>query len=283
MKNRTSLLISCLLLLLITTSCDEDLKIFDANGGQTLVAFASRTANFPIVIDTQEELTITVNSTTVSDVARTFNFSVVQDETTLANTNFSFSSNTVTIPAGSFTGTINLTGIDDDNLDTDSKTLVLQMDEGSGFVVGPKLTISVFQVCPVPSDFFTGTYAIQQLSGMAPFGIGAGFNNQTVNITATGLFRNFDFIYGVGSFNSAYVMQLEMVCNTIRVTGSKAPNTGTLGCGDGSIGQSTDATPGTYDVFAGDDQILVRLRDFDPHSGCGAANQYTAELLFVKQ
>lgn len=270
-------------MLLITTGCDEDLTVFDVNGGQTLVAFASRTVNFPVVIDTQDELTLTVNVTTVSDVDRSFGFAIVEEQSSLGTSNYSFASNSVTIPAGSFTGAINLIGIDDENLDTDSKTLVLRMNEGSDFVTGPDLTINVFQVCPVPSDFFTGSYAIQQLSGSAPFGIGAGFNNQIVNISASGLFRNFEFIYGVGSFNSAYTMELELVCNTIRVNGFKTPNTGTLGCGSGSIGQSTAATPGSYDVFAGDDQILVRLRDFDPDSGCGPANQYTAELLFVKQ
>lgn len=283
MKTKLSKLSFCFSLLLLITACDEDLKIFDPNNGQTLVAFSARSVNFPVVIDMQEELAVTVNVTTVSDVDRVFNFSVVQEDTTIDSGNFALASNSVTIPAGEFTGTFNITGIDDENLDTDSKKLVLELTEGSDFVTGPKVDVNIFQVCPVPSDFFTGTYAIQQLSGSGPFGIGAGFNNQTVEITALGLFRNFTFIYGVGSFDSDYTMQLEMVCNTIRVNGFKTPNTGTLGCGTGSIGQSTATTPGTYDVFEGDDQILVRLRDFDPDSGCGAAAQYTAELLFVKQ
>ena len=56
---------------------------------------------------------------------------------------------------------------------------------------------------------------------------------------------------------------------------------GTLGCGDGSIGQSTPETPSTYNLA--DDSVLeISFEDFNPDAGCGTGS-YPVTLRYTKQ
>jgi len=157
-------------------------------------------------------------------------------------------------------------------------------DDNSGTITGSYFSSPFLYtptvICPVPEDFFTGTYEIIQQSGSAPFGIGDGFS-QVVEITANGTNRQIPFLYDPGGFGSAYTMSIDLVCgNFSAITGTI--DSGSLGCDGSSIGQTGSTTAiTTYDVDAGDAEFLVTIEDFNPDGGCGGV--YEAVLLFRKQ
>ena len=122
-------------------------------------------------------------------------------------------------------------------------------------------------VCAVDASFFTGDYSITQLSGDSPFGIGDGFTQPTVTVSAVGdTAREIPFTYDPGGFNVAYTFRFDLVCGEI-LNFAGTINSGSLGCGDGSIGQTgTINTP--YDQSAGDASFTFTFNDFDPSGGC---------------
>ncbi len=125
-------------------------------------------------------------------------------------------------------------------------------------------------VCAVDPEFFTGEYSITQLSGSAPFGIGDAFTQPSVTVVANGdTNRTFEFSYDPGGFDSGYTLSFDLVCGEI-LNFSGSINSGSLGCGDGSIGQTGSATViTTYDQSAGDASFTFTFNDFEPSGGCG--------------
>lgn len=135
-------------------------------------------------------------------------------------------------------------------------------------------------ICPVPDDFFTGTYDIIQQSGSAPFGIGDGFSQNGVVVSANGTNRQIPFQYDPGGFDVAYTFSIDLVCGEFQMI-SGSINAGGLGCGDGSIGQTGVAPVVMYDPNGSDAEFTVTIEDFNPDGGCGGT--YEAVLLFRKQ
>lgn len=139
-------------------------------------------------------------------------------------------------------------------------------------------------VCPVPEEWFVGSYLMERTSTeedpfFPDFGQAFSEDGQIVNISANGTQRVFEFSYFPNSFDFGQVMTFTFVCGNIQVLGTSAA--GTLGCGDGSIGQATANPPSTYDLSS-DDVVIVNLLDFEPDAGCDTGN-YPVTLRFTKQ
>ena len=257
--------------MLILVSCDDDQRvIYDTENGQTLVAFNVPSVNLPIVIDDVGSVDVQINVTTASPQDRSFPVEVVTSSTTAPTGSYSVPS-TVTIPANQFTGTLRINGIDE-NVETTPTVLIVKIGEGSEHIASTRtLRVSVFQVCPIPDTFLIGTYLLEQISGISPFGITA-FGTQVVQVTSKGpTTRTFNYAYDPGGFESPYFMDLELVCNEFSISGTIQPGNGTLGCGSGSIGQSTGDVASTYDV-SDDSIITLNVADFSPDAGCGTGS-----------
>lgn len=261
---KINIYILSLVVLLFSTSCEEDLLIFDNVNGQTLVTFDVTNTNLPIVIDDVGSVDVTVNVTTVSSVDRTYTLTVDTDNSTAAAETYSVPSS-VTIAAGDYNGTFTITGTDI-NVETDPETLLINLspEDGSAITEGT-LTVSVFQICPVTAAF-TGTYEIEVLSA-GVFGAGTfGGTGETVEISvgSAELERTFSAAY----FQDARFVRdftFTLVCNEVIV-----PYTDMLvGCGGNdvnlSIGPAT--TPGTYDPDD-DSSFIINLTD-NVDSDCG--------------
>ena len=134
-------------------------------------------------------------------------------------------------------------------------------------------------ICPVDESFFTGEYSITQLTGSAPFGIGDGFTQPSVTVTANGATnRTFGFTYDPGGFDIAYTMSIDLICGAFaNISGTI--NSGSLGCDGTSIGStgSTTATT-TYSAAGGDDQFIITINDFQPDGGCGGTYEAVLQL-----
>lgn len=260
-------------------ACDSDSLrvVYDTENGQTFVSFNSPSANLPIIIDETGSVDIQVNVSTSSDTERSFQVEVVPESTTAPNGSYSFNSNVV-IPAGQFIGTLTINGVDE-NVETTPTVLTLRISEGNDFVASSRtIRVSVFQVCPIPDEYFVGTYLMEQISGTSPFGITA-FGTQVVEVTRKGpTTRTFNYSYDPEGFASPYFMDLDLVCNEFSISGTIQPGNGTLGCGSGSIGQSTGDVVSTYDV-SDDSVIILNVADFSPDAGCNTgARQLVVRL-----
>lgn len=173
MKNKFIKTMALLFVVVTFSSCDNEQIFFEGNGNASL-AFASTTYNLSIP---QENLNlqIPVDVTISSEMARTFNVSVVQDVTTGEAAEYSVG--TITIPAGEFNGFLsvdfnfaNITGADGD-----TKNLVLDIVSNEEvFAYRERVTITYFReiICndlelEIISDIYAGetTFDIKDSNG----------------------------------------------------------------------------------------------------------------------
>jgi len=192
-----------------------------------------------------------------------------------------------------FNTALDLTGDDYTGGDRFNIRLELVMTDGRIFtstnannvVTGGPFFRSPFQyninvTCFIPEDYFVGDYLMERISDQeSPFGDSFTEEGQVVTITRNGADRNFEFVYFPGAFDFGQVMTLSLICNEIFVSGGAA--SGTLGCGGGSIGQSTPEVPSAYDI-ENDTEIIIEILDFEPDGGCGTGG-YPVTLRFTKQ
>lgn len=137
-------------------------------------------------------------------------------------------------------------------------------------------------VCPVPDEYLIGDYLMERISTTEdPFfpSFGQAIADQPVTITGSGAARSFVFSYFPTGFDFPQVMNLTLSCNNFLVMGTA--ESGTLGCGDGSIGQSTPEVPSQYDL-SDDSVVEIDFLDFEPDAGCGTGN-YPVTILLTRQ
>lgn len=182
--------------------------------------------------------------------------------------------------------------------DTFSIRLVLNLTDGRSFtstdvngnIAGGSFFLSPFAytatvTCPVPEAFLVGDFLMERTSaGEDPFfpNYGPAIATQLVSISGTGATRTFNFSFFPESFDFGQVMTLQLVCGDILVSGTA--EAGTLGCGDGSIGQSNgDIPPSDYLMNGGDDSVVeVAFEDFNPDAGCGTGS-YPVTITLTRQ
>ncbi len=285
MKKMKKVIYVCLIALIsFSCSVNEDNVLFDPVNGQTLVNFATATADLPILLNGTGSVDIQVEVTTISTEDRVFNVNIDEDQTTADPANYTLGQ--AIVPANSFLGTLTIQGVDV-TVEVAAETLVLEFVEENGIVTDTPIIVSVFQVCPVRSDFFTGTYLMEQLSGVGPFAtLQTVFDVQTVEITVDPndeLVRVFDYQYSPSTFASDFQLQISLVCDTFQVNGDI--QTGSLSCdGATQIGQTTGTVPSFYSVPDGDDMFEITITDFAEgrDGGCGV-DPYDALVRFTKQ
>jgi|AntRauTorckE5430_2_1112549.scaffolds.fasta_scaffold03409_2 hypothetical protein len=189
--------------------------------------------------------------------------------------------------------TLGITGDDYTGGDRFNVRLELVMTDGRIFtstnannvVTGGPFFRSPFQydvnvTCFIPDDYLVGEYLMERISDQeSPFGDSITQEGEVVTITKNGADRSFEFVYFPGAFDFGQIMTLSLICNEIFISSSAVG--GTLGCGDGSIGQSTPDIPSTYDI-ENDTELIVEILDFEPDAGCGTGS-YPVTLRFTKQ
>lgn len=156
MKKHLLLFVATLGLL---TSCEEDLVVYDVENGQTLAQFSANSATVPTP-EEGAETSVTVLVTTVSDQDRQINVSVNQEASTASADQYSVSA--LTIPAGSYEGTVNISANFDALPEQGSTFLVLDLDGvGSGEALTEKdsFTVEFFRKCPIVPAELVGSWS----------------------------------------------------------------------------------------------------------------------------
>ena len=162
MKKYILLICSAIVVLSMTTCTDEGME-FDDYGGKGL-AFTHFTRS-SITISTELEaveehtVTITVSSTVKSDAARTYTLNVDPSSTAVAGTHYNLSSNTVTIPAGQYAGSVTLEVVID-NLLKQVLTATFTVDHDDFINYGRRLTVSMsrYDLCEFETSMLVGKF-----------------------------------------------------------------------------------------------------------------------------
>lgn len=115
--------------------------------------FSENSDSFDVEAGGQATKEYTIYTANVSDTERAITISVVADETDADPASYIVPT-TLTIPAGSNTGTFSVT-IKDINIGNTGKTLVIMLEQTENLFTGDNLTINVTRVCPWDEVFLT--------------------------------------------------------------------------------------------------------------------------------
>ncbi|WP_040247851.1 hypothetical protein [Psychroserpens mesophilus] len=162
---KSILLLTAVVLSLFMFSCDEENENIHIYDSGTVTYFTNTAGNFFVTAD-NPTTTIEVVSSSTSSAARTFTVSIDTDATTaVQGVEYVLDSNTVTIPAGSYFGTVEIGGLFDGALEEGS-TLVLNLSGGSTAGFDTQYTLNIFKLCE--SDL-AGMYEVTTTYGFHDF------------------------------------------------------------------------------------------------------------------
>lgn len=218
--------------------------------GETFVNFSSPSVDFPVEIGTTgfgQTLELEFQSTTLSSSDRTFGLAVVMDESDADPNNYRVPA-TFTIPANSFGGTLTIEG-QDSSLEITPESFVLEVSDESGNInPNSRVTVNIFEVCPIPATYMIGDYAI---GDQTPVFGGANFDPGTVTIAvgSTPTARTFDTTF----FGNPITVNLNLVCDELIFTNTF--DTGFTSAGAPIILRPASMNDSTYNVI--DDSIFI--------------------------
>jgi len=282
MKNLIKLL-TISLSLLVFMSCEEEFERTTFDGDGTFLSFVeSNPSSVPVNVGESVTAVISISTSTLSDAARTFALVLDTDATTANASNFTLPAS-VTIPAGSYFGEFDLVVTDDDNLGSVSKNVVFSLGGVDNVSMDSNLvSISIFEVCPVPETFFTGMYLIEEIT---PLVDGPALSSGSVvevllnEEDSSGLGRVFQTEYFPDYCSGTFApFVVNLVCNELlSITQDNLCN-----CGDGAgwFGPLASGSNSTYSLTDGDDVIEVTFLN-DINANC--APVATTTYRFTKQ
>jgi len=145
------------------TSCVDESMDFDTNGGKGLdfVHFVRNTQTLSAKKDAYIT-TITVGKTHKSTQAQTYTLSIIPDiaSPAIEGTHYTLSSNTITIPAGEYTGSITLTA-DVNNLPTDIVSVTFTINSDEAIDWGKSMKMNMHLVCDFDASLLIGDYSYE--------------------------------------------------------------------------------------------------------------------------
>ncbi|WCO01031.1 hypothetical protein [Psychroserpens ponticola] len=220
---KTVLLLTAVVLSLFMFSCEDDNDDIHVYSGGTLTYFTETSGNLFVTFD-NPSTTIEVVSSKATNSDRTFSVSIDTDiSTAVQDVEFTLASNSVTIPAGEYSGTLEIGGLFEGALETGS-TLVLNLTGDTTALFDTTYTLGIFKLCD--SDL-GGTYEVTTTYGFHDFLPDFDVHTQMMDIEdlGDGLYFVQDFsggLYDGGPYTDNYgtdatSMDLEFkdICGTI--------------------------------------------------------------------
>lgn len=276
-------------LLLALTACeDREEVIYNGDeSDQALISFSQETYNLEVEIDAEGTLNIPVTSSAVRNSARTYNVIIVEGEqSTTADPSTYDVPETVTISAGEYSGTLTIQGFDN-GVETTPELLTIRLegieeDASTSFTTA---AISIYQVCPIPSDYLVGEYMIEDAAAtIGPGNESSNFESAVVNIQPgeTGTTRTFTATVLPGIVGASVDVNLSLICGEF-VLQEVDPG---IFCTEDVPYLYTGATVGgfansTYDLNS-DDQFTVVYTE-DPEGSCGGPFQSSFTLTKITE
>lgn len=261
-------------------ACDQEdapfNRVYDSVNGQSLVSFQGSSSDLSVVINETGTVDVFIEVSTASSSDRTISISL-DDSSTANPDNYTISTNSVVIPANEYIAMFTIDGVDN-SVETTAESIIINIDSTSfeSILGTTQHTVNIFQVCPVPADFFVGSYLIEQMSAQID-----GYtlsHGSIVEVTAPSeTVRSFQteayISYCGGSF---FAFDINLVCDELIVPLLRT----TCSCGgnfDDFFGPAT--SPESYDIT--DDSVIFLTFTDDYSSACNAPEQTTYR--FTKQ
>lgn len=282
MKNIIKLL-TISILFIAFTGCEEELDRTTFDGDGTFLSFvSSNPSQVAINVDESVNVDLSISVSTKSSSDRTYSIEIDTDATTANMSNFTLPAS-VTVPSGSYFGDFTMVVSDNDDLGSEAKNIVFSLGGVDNVSMDSNITsISIFEVCPVPSTYFTGMYLIEQISAEVD---GPSLSTGTVvEVTLdesddTGLNRVFDTEYYPNYCSGTFApFTIGLLCNELVVYNQD----NLCNCGDGTswFGPLDAGSNGTYNLNDGDDVFEVSFLD-DQFENCAPVS--TTTYRFTKQ
>lgn len=265
------------LAVLATTASCEDVEptIYNSDGTQspTFISFSSAAYSLPVARDNDGTLTLVLNSSTVSNVDRTYNLTIDAERSTANPAIYTFPSS-ITIPAGQYQGFAEATAVDI-NVTSAITTIVFSISNLTDeYADVESYTVNIFEVCPLEAPF-TGTYLV---TGEGKFG--PVVSDEPVELVAVSDYvRTFDANFIPEAISGG----VDMTVNFTLSCGQTSLNTNLdtqVGCSEPNLIYGVGNTPGFYIV--GDDSQFTLTLSEDISSSC-SGGIVQVNLLFTKQ
>ena len=160
------------LAVLFFNRCEDDIA------GTEDINYISFEVNTPVIIVEQgssTQIEIKVYTTQKSGSDRSFNVEIIEDNTTANAESYDIPS-TVTVPANSNVGTINVVA-KDDNLGQDPVSIGLRIQSGEVLFTGNEANLTIQKHCTLDINDFVGTYSGQTLGGWGPTQVVTSLDN----------------------------------------------------------------------------------------------------------
>ncbi|WP_330443519.1 hypothetical protein [Flavobacterium sp. C4GT6] len=206
----------------IVASCDDvEPTVFNGEdpSNATLLSFSSDVYSLPVERDANGITTITFTSSTLSSSDRVFNIEVIAGTANAATYNVPAS---VTIPAGGYVGTMDITGQDNNLVDEEIKDFTIRIpdsnfgNESLGFT---EAQIRVYEVCPLLSEF-TGSYTASATESMFTDPVIFDDSNVTLSVGANAYERVFDINPYPGYVGSSRTVKINFQCDYLNLGGT---------------------------------------------------------------
>ena len=166
MKKYFSIIVAIFALVVITSCTDEGMD-FDTFGGKgrTFVHFVKGSETMSVELEEVEtalhSVEIFMASTVKSDAARSYTLTVTSSSIPAAveGTHFTLSSQTITIPAGQYSGSVTLTVISE-NLQKYPVTAVLSINNDEAISWGKSISVSMnrYDLCEFNTSMLVGKF-----------------------------------------------------------------------------------------------------------------------------
>jgi len=270
-------------------SCDDREEIIyeGSNSDQTIIGFTETSDNLEIARDDEGTLLVQVTSSATRPNDRTYQINVIEEETTADPSTYDVPTQ-VTILAGERIAEFEIQGFDN-GVETTPETLVIELEgiNTEDSVSAQRMDISVYEVCPIPTDYLIGEYTIADgQATIGPNNDSAGFQSQTVTIEPgpTSTSRVFTAVALPGLTNTQAEIRLSLVCGSINF--NTTIDTG-IGCVDSEStilyeSATVAGFPNSSYSVTSDDQITVTYAE-DSQNSCGGPFQSTFILTKINQ
>ncbi len=259
---------------IVLVSCDDyQGTVFngDNTNNQSLIGFETGQLNLSVPINSEGQIEVTVNVSTISDTDRNIGLSVVEPEEDAENIAFPETydlPSSVTIPAGEYQGTFVIEGFDLGLVEPEPRTFEIALsssDDNDVFSI-QNATVSVFEVCPIPEDYLVGTYVIEDSNGNLPTGA-----EVDISVGDTPTERVFVTTFLPGSAVAADVdVVLGLNCNKFNL--AEDININVLCVQGGPLFILSSAGPDNSSYSLDSDQFHVVNYTEDPLGSCGPAS-----------
>jgi hypothetical protein len=272
-------IIYAFLMLTLFVSCENEDHGVDVNNynGTSVTYFTAGTAGTYYVSDISENFKIQIGSTEKNSADRTYQIQVDPESTATQGVDFSLASSTVTIPAGSYFGEIEVVGIAA-GASTDGTNLILNIvgNESNPVMVNTQYNLLVVLSCPIVAPF-TGDYLIEELT---PFVDGPTLDDGSIvtvySIDGQEFQRGFMTANFVLYCSTPTQFLFELNCGKVLIP--SPGNQSNCSC-SGNLFFTDATTPSTYDST--DDSVFEVTFTNDAFSDCGSPAQTTYR--FTKQ